>query len=1090
MYTNWLKQGKIFSLNTIKLPSKKVFDYRIDILIGLALAIAIAIATYFGTYQIPDPIFTDIYVQDVWFGSDIPTVFGNITSFNSDFGRNNKHPLFPLFVFPLVFAIAKLLQLDSLSAVRVVIICVAILWICSLYFLFRLMGCYRLDATLFSLLGAVSAASIFWLVIPESFSFGSLTIILGLAFVVLSQYRPFSSVWYLAVNIMTVSITITNWMVGILATVVNHRWKKIFQILIVSLLLATGLWIIQRIVFTNSGFPFQPGTFIGEKKFMSAPSSKSILAVISSFFYQTMVMPATRLVDSPIRPDWVKFNVDTLAPGSGSSWGTVAILTWTGLLCLGIWGFFSTKKHPKLRIVLGLTLVGQLLIHSVYGAEETFIYSLHFIPLLLTLTVFSLFTPLRPLSLVLAIILIFSAGITNKTQFNAIASSLWNYGTPHQQVEAQMKLRPADLWPRSTGHVILASPGSLLENKAFHEPGGSFSPQPGSFGVSVWVVDSRGNLKATSDNIPLSEIQQQLIDLSAEKTPGILTKTAYYETSWSSPKVGSWKLNLRPITNENKLIVVIRSVGPAGGAIPSLDWDGQRLLISDRWKVTGLSKTAKVYLGSENTKDWQRERANRSHWNDPYGWSYARLELDRQDSWNLVIEDNQSISEPNLDSTKIASSLVLDLPDQQFTQSLEAQVAHLLMGLVGTRTHPSDPISYPLTRYRDGAYQMVALTRAGQLDIAKKLSTYFAENDWFNSTVPEADIPAVGIWALEEVAIALQEPDYDQWLWPHIRRKAELIENMLSSNRPGYPVLTGTKFPFSESPDFMRVDLTAGKLKSDNTPYLISLNPAASVMSYRALNDAATLAERLKQIDDAQHWRSQAEQLKTAWQEAKKRDFSSFPKGLWSSWIDDSEPSLITQALQQSWEESRDSKGAFLQAPQSLNTAIAEAHQWLMLERPERVWATLKWFWQNQASPGLYTWGDHLNQPNENPIPKSFSKWHRFRGWLNPSSLTPHYWTSAEMLLLQLDMLTYVDHSATSPTLIIGAGMPSEWLEQPISVKEQLVEGNLINWTWDGKQVNVEIQGETMNVKVGSVFPTETPVNIKILPKTKALKSI
>jgi hypothetical protein len=1083
LYTKWFKNDwkKIFGLTTIKISnSKEIFRYRIDILIGFSLSIAIAIATYFGTYQIPDPIFTDFYAQDVWFGSDIPTVFGNITSFNSDFGRNNKHPLFPLFVFPLVFAIGKLFHLDPLSAVRVVVVGVAVVWICSLYALFRLMGCYRLDATLFSLLGGVSAASIFWLVIPESFSFGSLTILLGLVFIVLTQYRPFSSIWYVALNLMTVSITITNWMVGILATLVNHRWRKVLQIIGGSLLLATGLWILQRIVFTNSGFPFQPGTFIGEKKFMSAPASGGILAVMSSFFYQTMVMPATQLLDSPIRPDWVKLDTNTLNPASGGFWGTIAIFAWTGLLCLGLWGFFSTKQHSKLRIVLGLTLVAQLLMHSVYGVEETFIYSLHFVPLLLTLAAFSLLTPLRPLSLVLATILIFSAGTNNKAQFNAIASALWNYGTPHQQVEAQMKLRPSDPWPRSAGHVLLASPGSSVENKAFHEPGGSFSPQPGSFGVSIWVVDRQGAVKATSDSIPINEIRQQLIDLVDQKIPGILTKTAYYEASWSSPKVGSWQLNLQPLANaETKLTVLIRSVGPAGGAIPSLDWDGRRLLISDRWTVK-VPKTANVYLGSESTTDWKREKSSRSHWEDPNGWGYVRIELDRQESWNLVIEDSQPTPASTLRSTEISSNLELDLPDPQFVNSLKAQIAHLMMGLVGTRTHPSDPVSYPLTRFRDGAYQMVALARAGQLDVAKQLSTYFAENDFFNSSVPEADIPALGIWALEEVATQLNQPDYDRWLWPHIRRKAELIGNMLSSNRPGYPVLEGAKFPFSENPDFLRVDLTAGKMT--NTPGSISLDPAASVMSYRALQDAALLADRLKQPDDAKRWRSQAEQLKIAWQEANQREFSSFSNGLWPSWIAASERSALTQTLQQRWDESRDTAGAFRQAPRSLNLAIAEAHQWLLLDRPDRVWATLKWFWQNQASPGLYTWWGDRDESGEIPMPKHFSQWHRLRGRLNPSQLTPHYWTAAEMLLLQLDMLTYIDRSVSSPTLVIGAGISPEWLDKPMSVRGQLLEGNWVNWAWDGKQINVQIKGETMNVRAGSGFPPETLINLDVLP--------
>ena len=1091
---------KAINFNFASPLAKYIRQHRIDILIVVGLAIAIAISTYIGTYQLPAPIFTDLYAQDVWFGGDIPTVFGNITSLNSDFGRNNKHPLFPLIVFPLVFLTGKLFHLDPLAAARLVAVGVSTLWIGGLYSLFRVMGCYRLDATLLSLVGAVSAASIFWLIIPESFPLASLTFILGLIFVTLAQFRPhyqtFSGAWYIAINVITVSITITNSMVGILATLVNNRWKKSIQIFVGSLLLATGLWILQRIVFTNSGFPFQPGTFIGEKKFI-ATASGGTLSFLSAFFYQTMIMPATQFVDFAIRPDWIKIEASLLAPTSGSAWGTAAIISWTALLGLGLWAFATIKQHNKLRILLGLTLLAQLAMHSIYGADETFIYSLHFIPLLLTVVAFSLLTRLRIVSLILAVILIVSAGINNRAQFTAIAANLWNYGTPQQQVEAQIKLRPADFGLRNAGHVVLANPTSSATNKAFHDIGGSFSPQPGSFGVSIWVVDRQGNIKTTSDRIPFTEIQQQFTDLAPQKAPKILTKTKYYEASWSLPKAGSWQLNLKSLTNaDDRLIIAIRSVGPAGAAIPSLDWNGNRLLISDRWSIKDIPKQAKVYLGSESTSGWNREQSDRSQWKDPHGWSYARIELNPSENANLLIEDSQAIADIETPSTALTSNLVLDLPDLQFVDSLKAQIAHLTMGIAGNRTYPSDPVSYPLSRFRDGAYQMVALAHAGQLDLAKQLSPYFAENDFINSTLPEADIPALGIWALEEVAIALKQPDYDRWLWSHIQRKAKLIGDMLATNRPGYPILSAAKAPFAENSELMRVDLSSGKM--ENTPDAINIDPAANSISYRALLNAAALADRLKQPESAKLWRSQAEKLKAVWQKdnpistqanqqpkskAPQPQFSAFTDGLWPTDIAEGDRAALTQVFQKRWAGLKDKSGAFKPASPSIQTNIAEAHQWVLLDQPEWAWQALKWTWQNQASSGLYTWSSDRDELSDKALPKSFSQWQRMRGRVNSNQLTPHYWTSAEMLLLQLDMLTYIDRSTSTSTLIIGAGIPKDWLSKSISVKGQLIEGNLIDWNWDSKQMNVQIKGETMKVNIGSVFSDGTPIKVEILPK-------
>jgi hypothetical protein len=1081
---------KRFRLTMIKLPfAQAISHYRIDILIGVALAITIAIASYFSSQQIPNAIITDFYAQDVWFGSDIPTVFGNITSTKSDFGRNNKHPLFPLIAFPPIFLFSKILHLEPVSATRIVIALVAACWISLLFILFRSISCRRLDATLFSLLGGVSAASVFWLAVPESFSFGSVTILLGLIFVSLTQYRRFSPIWYVAVNVTTVSVTITNMMVGLLATIVNHRWKKVLQIICISLCVTTAIWILQRAIFRNAGFPFQPKTFIGEKKFMSGlVEHDSILSAFSSFVYQTIVMPAVRFSDSSLRPGWPKLDVNTLAPGSGGFWGTVAVFAWTVLLGLGVWGFFSTKQHPKLRIVLGLTILGQLFIHSIYGTQETFIYSLHFAPLLVTVAAFSTLTRMRAIGLILAGLLVISAGINNRFQFNQVTKALLDYGTPRQQVESQMRVRPSDPWSRSTSHVLLATPGSREEDKAYYEPGGSFSPIVGSFGVSIWIVDKEGNLKTTSDAIPLNQIQQQFTYSGGKNPPGIYAKTPEYQAFWSALKPGDWQLNLKvPASSNTRPVIAIRSVGPAGGAINSLHWDGQWLRINDRWSVKNLPKGAKVYLGSENTPGWIRQKSTVAQWQDEKGWGYARLELGQGDAWELVFEDSTPPPQPDLPVAGISSSLELDLPNSQFVDSFNAQIAHLMMGLVGDRTRPGDPLEYPQPRFRDGAYQMVALARSGQLEVAKQLSTYFAETDFLDGIQFKADVPALGIWALAAVATQLNQPEYDRWLWPHIRRKAELIVDMLSTNRPGYPMTSKVKLPLAENPDFLEMGLTAGTM--GGSPGLISIDPSTNIMSYRALLDAADLGDRVNRSADAERWRSQAEQLKLAWQKTFEPQFSrmdaTYTSGLWPSWIASTDRNTFVRGLQQRRDESHNAKSAFLQTPQNTYFDLAQTHQWLFLNERDRVWATLHWFWEHQASPGLYSWWGENNESKATPAPNSFSQWHWVRGWTNPLHVTPHYWTAAEMALLQLDMLAYVDRASSSPTLVIGAGIPEKWLSKPMSVKGLLVEGRLVNWSWDGKQINVQIKGKNMAIQLGSAFPANTPVNIVILPEQK-----
>jgi hypothetical protein len=107
--------------------------------------------------------------------------------------------------------------------------------------------------------------------------------------------------------------------------------------------------------------------------------------------------------------------------------------------------------------------------------------------------------------------------------------------TQREIVRHAMAQRPADPWPRGLAHVVLAIPGSQQPEKGYHEPGGSFSPAVGSFGVSIWVRDSAGKLKTTSDSLRLDQIQQRFSWPNPKGVPAIVTTTPHYLASWVKP---------------------------------------------------------------------------------------------------------------------------------------------------------------------------------------------------------------------------------------------------------------------------------------------------------------------------------------------------------------------------------------------------------------------------------------------------------------------------------------------------------------------------------------------------------------------------
>jgi hypothetical protein len=620
-------------------------------------------------------------------------------------------------------------------------------------------------------------------------------------------------------------------------------------------------------------------------------------------------------------------------------------------------------------------------------------------------------------------------------------------------------------------------------DKAYLEPGGTFSPAVGTFGLSLWLTNSEGHIRETSDNLPMDQVHQQFVWTDNQPLPAILTRTPLYEALWASCGAGCWRLRLQTKNLAGlEAWLVIRSVGPAGGPIRSLRWDGGKLLIGgDRtlWTLTLSAGPTAVYLGEEGSADWKAARPSASHWESPAGWGYARIKLLGNREWEMTLHNSAPLPAPELRFANTRSSVAVELPDPQFAASLNAQVANLMMGLVRTETRPGDPTNYPLAWLRDGSYSVTALARAGQLEVAKQLTRYFADHDFFGGFGPEADAPGLSLWAVEEVAVRLKQPEFDRWLWPHVYRKAEFILRMLAAERPIHQLVFGPIVPSHlQEPDLSLVcdpardGLIVGRMDW-HRPILF-----VSAVSYRGLLCAAELAERVHQPEAAKRWGASAVMLKRAWEAAFKPPESendrTYISGLWPTGIARDVTGQYRQGLEAHWNKLRDEHGGFRETPLWTYFDIAEAHQWLLLGQPERAWLTLRWYWDHQTSPGLYTWWEGSGEEN------TFHLWEQVRGWLKPPYVTPHYWTAAEMLLLQVDMLAYTEEPAPgAATLVIGAGIPPGWCTHSMSVRGLPTRLGKIDWVWKDGQMKVTVHGPRCVVRLGPSFPSNTPLKVE-----------
>jgi hypothetical protein len=74
------------------------------------------------------------------------------------------------------------------------------------------------------------------------------------------------------------------------------------------------------------------------------------------------------------------------------------LAAWIVLLGAGAWSATTMHSLRRFRLALGLGIAGQLTLHMIYG-NESYLYALNWLPLLVTLAALSTFTRLRPIAL-------------------------------------------------------------------------------------------------------------------------------------------------------------------------------------------------------------------------------------------------------------------------------------------------------------------------------------------------------------------------------------------------------------------------------------------------------------------------------------------------------------------------------------------------------------------------------------------------------------------------------------------------------------------------------------------------------------------
>jgi hypothetical protein len=608
---------------------------RIDVSLALACFTSGAIATFVASGFLDQHLLGN-ETMDVWFDADVSRTFEILTNRRSINDRAKFHPLFALIGLPPVYALRALIGLDPWVAVRVTCAAVAGVWTASMYALLRLIGCRRSDAIIFTLLGATSAGAMFWFPIPETHTLAAPTIIFAMVLVAASAHRVIPWLVEVVVSAATLGMTITNWMAGLLASLLRRSLPQTFLISAGAFALVVALWAVQRYVVPRSGF------FIGKSvggSYILSPESRGVSHIAESFFVHSVVMPKITVADRQGAGKWPVMLTQPANPGSAGPWSLVSAVLWCGVFGAGVWALIRLRGRERLRLYLAALLAVQFVLFVLFG-NETFLYAPNFLPILIAIAALAALTPARRAVMMTASALVVTNTVGNVAQWRRANAFFDTFAPFYHDFAAAKRARPAGPWPAGgEGRPLeIAPPDTRSYDTGLAMRGGTFSPGLDQFVVSFWVLSDSGKPVAMSDNLAPEQFTSRVEQRADSSVATLAVSTPYYQVRWTPDGVRRYRLDLT-IPQGQRLALVVRGVGPMRAPVRQLDWNGERLLINERWSVEPDSRSVAAYLVNENDPAWVGSRPTTRRISVIDGWAAARLELLEPGDHRIILRD-------------------------------------------------------------------------------------------------------------------------------------------------------------------------------------------------------------------------------------------------------------------------------------------------------------------------------------------------------------------------------------------------------------------------------------------------------------------
>lgn len=415
-YTKLLIMPKIILLKSFTICFKSIKNTKVIDFFAVLILSSIAIIISMGLSSNCPDIF---YIQnDVWYGADISRTYANmINSGVVSHYRTHVHPIFSLLIVPLI----KILVFFGFSALNAAYILIALsgaVVVSTLFLTLRFSGFGLISSLLGSFIFLSSGSFIFWWSVVETFPIGGASI--SIIFLLIAMRNKSIWIWTIGA-VFTLSITITNWAVGIIGSFLIHSRITAIKVLIISFAVVLSLYFFQIFILDIKSSHIDK-TFEEEFNYIEVPESLTNFSTyMNIYLYRSVtffVYPAvvSKVIVSStkngkslleVRSEYFKYNV----------FGWVSIICWFTLLCGGIVKIFRKPKTGKLAKTLIIFILYQFLLHMFYG-DGPFLYSSHYIAALVIMASYSLHGKYAKVFQLVAVIFCINAMYSNLINFN------------------------------------------------------------------------------------------------------------------------------------------------------------------------------------------------------------------------------------------------------------------------------------------------------------------------------------------------------------------------------------------------------------------------------------------------------------------------------------------------------------------------------------------------------------------------------------------------------------------------------------------------------------------------------------------------